>query len=332
MPAPHPVFWYLQIAVGEYSHLVALACIPVFISRKPGPEMAVALLVMVLSVWPWYSAYKIAEQLPARLQEAFGTAAAGSPLARVATPALEPVTEEYKPGQVWDRFSPAGQPRPLSILVVHGGSWRGGSRQTFRAFNRHLASLGYPVYTIDYRLAPEHPYPAAREDVAAAVAKIEGPLVLVGRSAGGHLALLAAELESVVGVVAFYPPVDMNWSHEHPSNPRVLDSTSAIEAFMEGPPSARPERYREASPLQQVDPDWPPVLLIHGDHDDLVYVRQAEMLAEKLAANNIPHLLLRPWWATHGSDYPSNGPTGKLSSYAVRSFLESLETCSSFAR
>ncbi len=97
---------------------------------------------------------------------------------------------------------------PVPVVVhVHGGGWLRGSRRhplpaLGDGFYPGLAAAGLAVAAIDYRLSGEARYPAAVDDVRAAVAWVRaalpgygitpGPVVLWGDSAGGHLALLAA--------------------------------------------------------------------------------------------------------------------------------------------
>ncbi|MFJ3904675.1 alpha/beta hydrolase fold domain-containing protein [Streptomyces sp. NPDC090025] len=90
---------------------------------------------------------------------------------------------------------------PGAVLHLHGGGYTVGSLATHRSFAAHLAAATRrPVYLLDYRLAPEHPYPAALEDTLAAIealARTEehpaGTLALTGDSAGGGIALAAAQ-------------------------------------------------------------------------------------------------------------------------------------------
>ncbi len=112
-------------------------------------------------------------------------------------------------------------PRPV-VLYVHGGGFRIASALAYRAYSSHLAAvIGARIVTIDYRLAPEHPYPAALEDVVAAYRALldEGVpssrLVVAGDSAGGGLvasmALIARTegLPRPAGVVCCSPWADL---------------------------------------------------------------------------------------------------------------------------
>ena len=106
--------------------------------------------------------------------------------------------------RVYDPRS-SGGPTPV-VLFFHGGGWVMGSLSTHDGLCRRLAALtGLPVVAVDYRLAPEHPYPAAIEDSRAAMDWLfeAGPVhgldvtkaVLVGDSAGGQLAAVLANRE-----------------------------------------------------------------------------------------------------------------------------------------
>ena len=99
------------------------------------------------------------------------------------------------------------------MLWVHGGAFVTGSYATHGAFAAHLSvAAGAPVYLLDYRLAPEHPHPAAVDDVLAALELLpETQVVLGGDSAGGTLALLAAARTSreLAGMALVSPLVDL---------------------------------------------------------------------------------------------------------------------------
>ena len=94
-------------------------------------------------------------------------------------------------------------PGRLPILVnIHGGSWQHGSPEEDATFTSYFARKGWAVFSLDYRLAPQWNHPAQIDDVLAAINWIvahgaeygadTSRIALAGRSAGGHLALLAA--------------------------------------------------------------------------------------------------------------------------------------------
>ncbi|MBV8835931.1 MAG: alpha/beta hydrolase fold domain-containing protein [Alphaproteobacteria bacterium] len=123
---------------------------------------------------------------------------------------VEPATVGGVPGE-WVR---AGAVSPGSILYLHGGAYCVGSAASHRAIAAHLAqATGMPVFSADYRLAPEHPHPAAIEDAIAASRALatQGPLVLAGDSAGGALALWAARaVPATRALVLFSPWTDLS--------------------------------------------------------------------------------------------------------------------------
>jgi epsilon-lactone hydrolase len=88
-----------------------------------------------------------------------------------------------------------------AVLYLHGGGFTVGSVATHRSLAAHLARETHrPVYLLDYRLAPEHPYPAAMDDAVSAFDALTqvagyapGSVALAGDSAGGGIALAAAQ-------------------------------------------------------------------------------------------------------------------------------------------
>jgi acetyl esterase/lipase len=94
------------------------------------------------------------------------------------------------PAEVVSAGTPDAQP---TVVHFHGGGYCIGSARTIRGWAAHLsAQAGCRVVLPEYRLAPEHPYPAGLQDARAVVAALEGPVVLSGDSAGGGLALALA--------------------------------------------------------------------------------------------------------------------------------------------
>jgi acetyl esterase/lipase len=330
-PAVAQVFWFLRVGVPELGAVFFFcSLLPAAWLARKSPKVSLALLVLigVLSLYSWAQAVMVARRLPAGMERAFpGFTLQRYPLAlgqRSSQVTL--VTETYKDKLEWDRYVPSDPPR-ARILFVHGGSWRNGTRKDYPQLMVYLAGRGYEVVSLTYRLSPEHPYPSAPEDLDAAIAALgDGPpLFLAGRSSGGHLALLAAyrNADQVAGVIGFYPPVDMVWSWENPSNPVVLNSQEALGQFLGGSPLQKPEVYREASPIHEVTEAGPPTLLIHGGRDCLVYLRQSQMLSAQLMAKCVPHYLLELPWTEHGGDITVYGPTGVLSAWAIENFIES---------
>jgi acetyl esterase/lipase len=125
------------------------------------------------------------------------------------------------------RVEPEAGPRAGTILYFHGGAWVFGSPETALSLTGHLvAKTGFGAYSLDYRLAPEHPFPAAIEDgVNAYRALLDGGedpagIVFAGDSAGGGLAITAclaardAGLPLPAGILAFSAGLDATRSGE----------------------------------------------------------------------------------------------------------------------
>src|SRR5918995_1953930 len=164
--------------------------------------------------------------------------------------------------------------RRPAVVVVHGGGWRSGERSDFPSWDAWLADEGYVVFDIDYRLSPPPSWQDAPSDVACAIAWVKENaarygvdperIALMGRSAGGHLALLTAyegdhaaptlgcaardaRDTGVAAVVAFYPPTDL-------SRLASLGYLGGMDGFVGGSLGTVPGRYRHLSPLARVDP------------------------------------------------------------------------------
>jgi acetyl esterase/lipase len=329
LPSPSVNCWYLSVGVPELGGWIALATMPVFFTRKPRWEFLPAFVVICLCLAPIGEAATIARGLPARLQQAFGRSIEEAPLACWGVPRTRARVETIANVTV-SHFQASGEVHSTAILFVHGGSWSGGTRDEYASIFRLLAQRGWDVYSTDYRLAPANPYPAGPDDVRAVLAELQRtrPIVLMGRSAGAQLALLVgytAPPGTVHGVIALYPPTDMVWSYDHPSNPAVLDSKKSLRDFLGGTPAQKPAEYAAASPLGQVMASSPPTLLLQGLHDQLVYPIQSERLSDRLEADGVPHLLVEFPWADHGGDVVDAGPMARLSLYSILSFMESVE-------
>jgi acetyl esterase/lipase len=235
----------------------------------------------------------------------------------------------------FDLYTAQGDNMKPCILVVHGGSWAGGSNEQIPELNSRLARLGYAVVAINYRLAPEHHYPAPVEDVQRALAYLDkhanelhvdvSRVVLLGRSAGAQIALAAAYQfppSGVKGVISFYGPADMVWGYSAPANPLVLDSKKVMEDYLGGTYNQVPDNYKRSSPIEWVTSTSVPTLLIHGKRDALVAYEHTTRLDRKLRAAGVKHFVLSLPWATHGCDYTQHGPSGQLSFHAIQRFLK----------
>ena len=223
------------------------------------------------------------------------------------------------------------------IIVVHGGSWSSGDSRQLPELNSYLANAGYNVAAINYHLSPEYQSPVAINDVDEAFKYLRnnaGKLridtsnfVILGRSAGAQIALLFAykrPQNGLKGVIDFYGPADMVWGYSKPANKLVMDSRAVMERYLGGTYKAVPDKYFESSPIEFVNKQSVPTLIMHGDNDVLVSPIHSQKLDKKLQENGIKHYYLHLPWATHGFDYNLNGPGGQLSTYVVERFVNTV--------
>lgn len=220
------------------------------------------------------------------------------------------------------------------VIVVHGGSWKSGDSKQLPELNTVLADAGYHVASINYRLAPQYKSPMPVQDVAAAMNYLRqhaselnidtDNFVLLGRSAGAQIALLAAYTlneTGLKGVIDFYGPADMVWGYAAPARPLVMNSRKVMQDYLGGSYDDVPHNYLASSPLNFVNKSSVPTLIIHGENDVLVSYEHSTRLKKKLDENGIKNYLLSLPWATHAFDYTLTGPGGQLSTYAVKRFL-----------
>ncbi len=169
-------------------------------------------------------------------------------------------------------FTPASARGDAVVLYVHGGGYCLGSTEAYRGVvSRMCASLGRHMVMPEYRLAPEHPYPAGLKDLevvakALTPSSIEAPLVVMGDSAGGGLALALAQqmcrredLPDPACLVLYSPWVDLRC--DSPST-----ASGAMTDWVVRPQWLRTFAEMYAGALAVSDPRVTPLL---GDHEGL---------------------------------------------------------------
>jgi len=203
-----------------------------------------------------------------------------------------------------DAFIPAGPgPHPATI-IIHGGGWTSGDkRENVPRMFEELERAGYAWLSVNYRLAPAHPFPACIEDTEAALRWVRAHaaahrldparVALIGPSAGGHLVSLlgtrAAPDLRVRAVVSFFGVHDLT-AYEK-SNPSLVHRLFGTDTITD----EHRALLRAASPSRHVRAGLPPYLLIHGNVDALVpYAQSVDFQAQLRAAGNTCDLITMP--------------------------------------
>ena len=360
-PQPTNVIWQASVLLSEWGHwMAALALLLLPGWRRSRTDTAGALaavLGIVLLLSPVARARSLNATLPAALDRAFGAPPGSGPTAQPPRPAplvladlllgvssVDVIVDEHvyagadSEQLTLDLYRPAFAAGTLPVVIaIHGGGWVGGDKRDLPELNEYLASRGYVVASIAYRLAPRWQFPAAQEDVAAAIRYVQGlahthsldpqRIALLGRSAGAQIAVLAAYTTAdpaIRGVVSFYGPFALRWGYDNPAKPGVVDSSGLLETYLGGPPGTHIEQYHAAEPSRFVTPETPPTLFIQGLRDEHVSPFHAEFVSSRLIDAGVPHAVVRMPWATHGCDYVFSGPCGQISTYAVERFLASM--------
>jgi len=213
--------------------------------------------------------------------------------------------------------SGGGTSRP-ALELIHGGGFVGGDKADMRGVARYFASNGYVCFSIDYRFAPNYPYPAAVNDARAAVefVRTNAPefgvdasrIGALGTSAGGTIAAsigagsgaLTGE-SRVVAVASWSGALDMvKVIEERPKSTRRQLSAYALGTNT-GDPAASPAKLERASPITYLTRDDPPMFIANAK-DELMPLDQAEDFVAKLKNLGIDYQLLTPALG-HGLEY-----------------------------
>jgi len=363
---PYYPLWALAVGASEWSLWLGLLGsiglgLGLLVWRSGGTALggiAVVLgaLAVVLALLPPLQSLPVARAVEVELslgRYVFGWIRAPS------VRSVQSVTYATVEGQALqlDVYQPAGpealpsRPEPQApglrpaVVVVHGGSWSSGGRSDFPQWNAWLTQHGYVVFDVDYRLAPQPNWQTATGDVKCALGWVARHaaeyrvdprrIALLGRSAGGHLALLAAYTQDVGGlpascdapavdiraVIDFYGPTDLVWGYNVTANAGG-EGSPALQRFLGGTPRTVPDAYRIAAPISYARAGAPPSLMLHGGRDQVVGVQHTERLAAALVANNVAHQAVYLPYAQHGFDYNFNGWGSQIAQPVILRFLE----------
>ncbi|MBP9739839.1 MAG: alpha/beta hydrolase [Chitinophagaceae bacterium] len=196
-------------------------------------------------------------------------------------------------------FNPTSkEPTPI-IFNIHGGGWKNGTKDSQGGFNAFF-KMGFAVGNIGYRLTGKATAPAAIEDVRGAILYVvkhakelnvnPHKIVIMGGSAGGHLALMAGLLQNdnkfdgdykkvkdytIVAIIDKYGIVDVwDWAYG-------IHKTSSSATQWLGDKAKDEVFAKSVSPIYYVKKTSPPTLIIHGDSDPTVPYEQSVALKKK---------------------------------------------------
>lgn len=217
------------------------------------------------------------------------------------------LNEKYGTGnsQSMDIYLPAGRTESSTkvLILIHGGAWEEGDKNDFATTIDTIKKRlpGWAIFNINYRLASNGSdlFPTQENDVRSAIDSIykrrsqysvSDKFVLLGASAGAHLALLHAYKKNglipVKAVVDFFGPTDLKDMYDNPANPliplvliRVTGTTPYINQGL----------FHDSSPIHYVTSQTPPTILLHGGADAIVSYSQSVALNTKLETAGVAH-------------------------------------------
>ncbi|MCO8124490.1 alpha/beta hydrolase [Stieleria sp. TO1_6] len=225
-----------------------------------------------------------------------------------------------------DLYLPTEHKRPPLVVWIHGGGWRAGSKN--KASIKAIVPQGYALASISYRFTDKAIFPAQIFDCKAAIRWLRANadrygysadwIAVAGSSAGGHLALLAGvsgdvgSLEGTVGgnldqssrvqaIIDYFGPSDFVLRGKtQPS--RAYTDVSGSFALLGGQSGSKLDSKieRDASPSHYVSADDPPLLIFHGQQDQVVLMDQSERIKQCYDDAGLPSQLVVLEAAGHG--------------------------------
>ena len=351
--APTNFFWRVAVAVTEFPWVFILAALLLFacgflLEKYKITALLISGAALVIFCVPVVRAYTRGADLKNDLAAVFPGTEKENQLQQpfsfwkmfsgiqdeTVTPQVLPYKQLEKRALMLDYFSSSAQGKFPCVVIVHGGSWSSGDSKQLPELNSYLANHGYNVAAINYRLAPEYKSPAPVEDVRDAIRYLKdnaeklnidtNNFILLGRSAGGQIALCAAYTmndPTIKGVISYYAPADMVWGAKIKGNPLVLNTDDVFAQYLGGPYDQFAQKYHESSACEHVKSGSAPTLIVHGEIDAMVAFEHSNRLNKKLEAFHVPHYFLNLPGSTHGCDYNLSGPSGQVITFAVERFI-----------
>jgi acetyl esterase/lipase len=235
-----------------------------------------------------------------------------------------------------DVYRPSGDDVRPTLVYIHGGGWVGGSKETSAFYLLPFLQKGWAVVNVEYRLARVSLAPAAVEDCRCALRWVmqhakedhfdPSRMVVMGNSAGGHLALTTGMLPASAGLDRECPgPEDLkvaaivDWYGITDVND-LLDGANlkTYAVTWLGSQTDREEIARRVSPLSYVRAGLPPTIMIQGDADPTVPYSHSVRLQKALDQSGVPNELVTIPGGKHGR---FSGPEMDMAYSHVWAFL-----------
>lgn len=343
LPAANILYWpAVTVSMELWPWFIAINSIGLILIRNKSKIIAaIFALNLLISAWPLFAIHSVIASVETQWKKQYTKVpdAPGTGLlfiksfTDIRVPMIGPKLLENGILFYSDPNRAVTQLKPI-IIDIHGGGWNYGSPNDDDVFSCFLADKGFAVFSIPYRLAPEFTFPTQLEDVKKAIAWIHfnaikfgadsTRLVLMGRSAGGNLALLAGYTShdvKISGIISFYPATDLKEMYFDPPQPDPHNVPLTIARFLGGTPDQVSENYTLASPVTFVTADLPPTLQLQGSRDKIQKPRFPRALHEELLKNGNISILVEIPWSHHSFDLVYFCPGGQLARYYIEQFL-----------
>lgn len=229
-----------------------------------------------------------------------------------------------------------------AVIYIHGGGWVIGTKRQGQMICYTLASAGFDVFAISYRLAPKYPLPLALFDCKRAIAWIKNnaekynidknSIAVMGGSAGGHLTAMMALTADKKEFQPGFEEMDTSINsavicyglHDF-IEPIKRKSFIGLQFFLEKIVVRKPfdkneKLYQSLQPMSYISKEVPPLLILHGTNDSMVSINQSRNLYENLKKTGAPVVFCHAKSGLHAFDiFPS--PLQQKSLSLVKSFL-----------
>lgn len=225
---------------------------------------------------------------------------------------------------ILDIYLPKGNASPVLLVWVHGGAWQHGSKERVPTV---FVEKGYAVASLDFRQATEARFPAGVHDIKAAIRFLRAKssaygyrtdrIAIAGESSGGHLAAIVGvsngskELEGTVGnyldessdvqaIIDYYGASDLMTILKQSTPHGLSVRKPALDLLLGGQPEDMKTIAEQASPVNYVGKNDPPLLLLHGDQDNQMPINQSHELDGKYKAAGLDVTFIVVHGAGHG--------------------------------